>query len=279
MALPTPRPWKTPLPKWFWRWAAWRLSNQAGPRPTDAPRKIPSWAWLRLSYMTARPRIPTSQAPKIPFPFNGRGMFLLEPRGGTENLAAWKAAGGTYVLLNLGHVSGGDWATHRARAKQLGLTVVPWKRIYTIGDVYDVEITAGEWGSIACDHNLEAEAMTTMPPERLAEATDQFPAARVRAVTTEPWMQNGAGWQHLGKRGWVAKPEAFLNANAAYDPTVLCAHAKAEGMPLAVPVFGWGVWKDAPVNVPPAQYLARWNAGFAVYPGDGKEHLYREWIR
>ena len=184
------------------------------------------------------------------------------------------------MLLNLAHRRGGNWDTHRQRAKQLGLAVVPWQYIRSMGDVYDVEETAVEWQSIACAHNLEAEAVTTMPPERLALKVERdYPKARVRAVITEPWMQNGAGWQHLGKRGWVAMPEAFLNANPAFDPTVLCAHAKAEGMPLAVPVFGWGAWKDAPVNVAPAQYLSRWNGPCAVYPGDGKEQHYKEWSR
>lgn len=228
--------------------------------------------------MKARPRVPVNQAPKVPFPFNGRGVFLLEPRGGTEDLAAWKNAGGTYVLLNLGFVSGGDWKTHRARAMHLGLAVVPWMRVRTTAEVCWVEETANRWGSVACAHNLEAEAMTTLPPAELARITGTFPD-RVRAVVTEPWLQNGAGWQHLGSRGWVAMPECFLNANPAFDPTVLCAHAKAEGMPLAVPVFGWGQWSDAPILVSPAQYLSRWNGPFAVYPGDGKEHLYREWQR
>lgn len=278
MSLPSPRPWPVPLPQWFWPWAAWRLAGTTGPRP-PAPKRIPAWAWLRLSYMKARPRVPASQASKVPFPFNGRGIFLLEPRGGTEDLAAWKEAGGTYVLLNLAYRDGGNWDTHRARAKQLGLAVVPWQYIRTRGDAYEVEETANDWGSVACAHNLEAEAMTTVPPEDLAWIASTYPASRVRAVITEPWMQNGAGWQHLGKRGWVAMPECFLNANPAWDPTVLCAHAKAEGMPLAVPVFGWGKWSDAATYVPPAQYLSRWNGPYAVYPGDGKEQRYGEWQR
>lgn len=275
MSLPSPRPWPVPLPQWWWKWAAWRLAGATGPRP-PAPKRIPAWAWLRLSYMKARPRVPVSQAPKVPFPFNGKGMFLLEPRGGTEDLAAWKAAGGTYVLLNLGYVGGGDWKTHRARAMHVGLAVVPWMRVRSTAEVCWVEENANRWGSVACAHNLESEAMTSMPPAELAAITDLYPN-RVRAVITEPWLQNGAGWHHLSD--WVAMPECFLNANAAWDPTVLCAHAKAEGMPLAVPVFGWGNWSDAATYVPPSQYLSRWNSGFAVYPGDGKEHLYPEWRR
>lgn len=57
-------PWKvakipmpSPLPKWWWRWNAWRLGegdfkpfgpkNKAQRWRTDAPALIPPWAWLR----------------------------------------------------------------------------------------------------------------------------------------------------------------------------------------------------------------------------------------
>lgn len=48
--------WPKPLPAWFWPWAEWRLGEGSysdfgpknGPRPTNAPRLIPLWAWLRL---------------------------------------------------------------------------------------------------------------------------------------------------------------------------------------------------------------------------------------
>lgn len=272
MSLPTPRPWPVPVPHWFWGWAGWRLNGRAGARP-PAPKRIPAWAWLRLSYMKARPKAP--QARKVPAPFNGKGVFLLEPTGGTEDVAAWKAAGGTYVLLNTAHVSGGTWERHRSRAKAAGLTVVPWRRCYTPSDVIALENTAVEWGSPAVAHNVETEAMTTVTPRVLADITGQYSKSRARAVVTEPWLQNDAGWHHL--RDWVAMPEAFLNADGKWDPTVCCAHANSEGMPLAVPVFGWGRWKDAPRTVTPAEYLARWNGPFAVYPGDGKEHSYHQW--
>lgn len=49
--------WPVPLPRWFWRWNAWRLGEGAyasvGPKhgpsraSTGAPRLIPPWAWAR----------------------------------------------------------------------------------------------------------------------------------------------------------------------------------------------------------------------------------------
>jgi hypothetical protein len=47
-----------PIPRWYWRWQAWRLGEgyakghplQPKLRPKDAPRRIPSWAWQRLHF-------------------------------------------------------------------------------------------------------------------------------------------------------------------------------------------------------------------------------------
>jgi hypothetical protein len=214
---------------------------------------------------------------KLPAPFDGNGLVLLEPTGGTEDIGAAKAAGFTYLLLNLGYASGGSWDTQRSRARNLGLAVVPWRRVLTPADSRHVEQTADAWGSPAAAHNLEnPQVTTTYKPAALAGVCGEF-RPRPRAVLTEPWMQNGAGWSAL--KTWVAMPETFQNANAAYTPTALTQHAHQEGMPLAVPLFGWGEWSDAPNYVKPSTYLAEWPGPFAVYMGDGKESQYGEWRR
>lgn len=40
--------WPIPLPAWTWAWMRWRLTGRKGPRPPDAPKVIPAWAWRRL---------------------------------------------------------------------------------------------------------------------------------------------------------------------------------------------------------------------------------------
>jgi hypothetical protein len=94
---------------------------------------------------------------------------------------------------------------------------------------------------------------------------------------TQPWAQNGAGWQHLSS--WVGMPEAYLNASASFLPADLVHHLQAEGIPNCVPLFGWGVWSDAPIYVPPAKYLSLWQGPFGVYFGDSREPQYGEWKR
>lgn len=41
------------LPRWFWRFAEWRLSASAR-RPATVPRKVPTWAWRRLTLLRTR---------------------------------------------------------------------------------------------------------------------------------------------------------------------------------------------------------------------------------
>jgi hypothetical protein len=52
-----------PTPHWFWRWAEWRLGEgyakghplQRSLRPSNAPRRMPDWAWQRFHfYLLAR---------------------------------------------------------------------------------------------------------------------------------------------------------------------------------------------------------------------------------
>lgn len=39
--------WPVPLPNWFWTWNQWLSDGKAYPRPADAPRIPPAWAWVR----------------------------------------------------------------------------------------------------------------------------------------------------------------------------------------------------------------------------------------
>lgn len=279
--------------KWY---RAWAVVHAADARKIELEREgyvrpQSDDAWARTFIVSIRAgRIeakapspsppPTPEPPPasaIPSPFNGRGLVLLEPTGGTEDIQAAKSAGFTYLLLNIAYVNGGGWELQLHRAAQLGLQVVPWRRIYNAEHARHVERTASAWGSLAAAHNLEAEAATTFPPANLASVCREFPASRMRAVITEPWMQL-IDWSPL--RTWTAIPESFLNADARYLPADLVRHANDMGVPRALPMFGWGEWDDAPHFVPPSVYLDRWPVGpFAVYPGDGKESLYSQWRR
>lgn len=264
-------------------WREWRLGEgryrgrgpASTPRPAHFPKLIPPAWWARLTEFLAK-RKKAAPVNTIPAPFSGRGIVLLEPTGGTETVGLAKTAGFTYALLNLGYIHDGNWNTVRARLANLGMPAVPWKRIYTANDVRIVEETANAWRSPAAVHNLEAEAATTFPPANLASLASSY-GVRPRGVMTEPWMQL-IDWRPLA--GWTAMPEAFLNTSPRYLPRDLVAHAHDMGIPRAVPVFGWGVWADAPHEVSPADYLAKWPIGpFAVYFGDGREARYEEWRR
>ncbi len=213
----------------------------------------------------------------VPAPFNGRGMTLLEPRGGVEDMDAVKNAGFTYVLLNLAFIRGGDWDLVRGRCAARGIEVVPWRTVHTLADVAQIENTAADWGSRACVHELED--INTVTPQALAAYVKAHYPDRVRGVMTQPWAQNGAGWHYLAD--WVGMPEAYMNASSAFLPADLVGHLQQEGIPRCVPVLGWGVWSDAPIYVPPAKYLEVWPPPkpYIVYFGDSREPQYQEWKR
>lgn len=222
---------------------------------------------------------PPPPPPGIPAPFSGRGMVLLEPTGGVEDIAALRNAGFTYALLNVAYTRGGDWSTVRSRCAANGVEIVPWRRVRGPEDSAQIENVATAWGARATCHNLEAEAVTTYPPSNLASYVRSNYPPRVRAVMTEPWAQNGAGWAALAD--WVGMPEAYLNADARFEPAPLVGHLQEEGMPHCVPLFGWGAWSDAPIYVSPATYLGLWPPPrpYAVYFGDSREPQYAEWKR
>lgn len=54
--------WPVPLPDWFWIWARWRLgegefkgkARGASERPSEAPTRIPPWAFDRLKALLAQ---------------------------------------------------------------------------------------------------------------------------------------------------------------------------------------------------------------------------------
>lgn len=63
--------WPTPLPAWFWSWAAWYLGRDAFKghardprlRPKSSPAKVPAWAWARLALIAAG-KVAPKPAPK-----------------------------------------------------------------------------------------------------------------------------------------------------------------------------------------------------------------------
>lgn len=211
----------------------------------------------------------------VPAPFDGNGMTLLEPTGGVEDMGAVQEGRLTYVLLNLAFTRGGSWDTVRTRCAARGIEVVPWRTIRSFADVAQVENTADLWGCRARSHELENVQLVS--PTALGAYVAQHWPAHPRSVMTQPWAQNGAGWQNLA--GWVGMPEAYMNASQSFVPSVLVQHLHDEGMPLAVPLFGWGVWSDAPIYVAPATYLGLWPGPFGVYFGDSREPQYGEWKR
>jgi len=209
--------------------------------------------------------------------FASPGLFCINPRGGVENADEYAAAGFKWAAANVGDHGTEEWEFWRRRMIQHGVTPIPWRRCYIQQHMLDLIAVANQWGAPACCPNIEAEAMTTMTPWMAAPIIDNHPNLRY-GIVTEPWLQNGAGWQELGQRNAVAMCETFLNADPRWEPEAMRQHAASEGMPLYHPVFGAGTWSDAPLEVPPSTYFEKWPVGpYSVYPIDGKNAM--DWKR
>jgi hypothetical protein len=261
------------------RLALAQLEKSAGLRaiPLDAR----PYTWIGRSWKNLQRTVAALEAgapaPPGPSPaqglgtFAGNGVFARDPRGGVEDTDEIRAAGFRWFAVNVGDFPTSEWSFAKAKAEASGLIVIPWARVRNPAAAVVLEDIASTWGSRAVIHNLEAEAVTTLPPATLAQIIRGNPA-RERAVSTEPWLQNGAGWQALGGLGVVCQPQVYTNQFPIFTVDVCVAHAKAEGMPLVAPTFPDGLpWAGDQLATPPGFYLDRWPGPFSVYPIDSHD--------
>lgn len=247
----------------------WRKWNEAGRHPHNRPwavrAKIPARWWLRykLDHIIPKPK----PAVKVELGlFAGNGGFATNPQGGTD-FRAMRRAGYTWAALvvNPDLYAEDQWTDWRPVSRDQRPEFLPWCRCYKLQDIGRLIDICQEWGSETFVINLEAEAVTVLPPKEVASYV-RISWKGPFAVITEPWVQNGAGWKHLNDAGAVCIVEAFQNANPAYTPAVCVQHAKDEGFTAVVPCFGIGVWADAPTNIPHGYYKQEWAGPHSDYP-------------
>jgi hypothetical protein len=197
------------------------------------------------------------------------GVFCINPSGGVEE--PYAEFGFKWAAANIGDYESTQWDGWIARMRQFGVTPIYWRRVRQPADSEHLCQATLAHGLVACVHNLEWEAVGSLPPATLALIIDRYLQIR-HAVQTEPWVQNGAGWQELGRRGVVGMPESYLNVDPRWDPNVVVSHAEDEGLRVNAPTFGWGIWSDAQYDVQPSEYLSRWpnKTNWNVYPVDGR---------
>lgn len=132
--------WPRKIPAWWWKWAKWVDQGRKGPRPPDAPRVIPPWAWARYLAHSAKDR-PNPPLTK-PSLFDELGGFVAQFGSfppDTESARAFQKAGGKWLAVQFGDPTTDPGNRARfaeglaERWRQLGVKVGCWWDVGHVG--------------------------------------------------------------------------------------------------------------------------------------------------
>jgi len=199
--------------------------------------------------------------------FDRPGLYLRNPRGGVEDVAAMKAGGFSWVALNVGDdQEPSEWSVVEHRASASGVTVLPWRRCTTDTEVAELCDLARRDYSGRVIVNAEKELDTgPVTAGAIVTATEGMDAA----LSTEPMIFSTlAGSPLLAKL--IVQIQLFPQENdASKDPR----HCRAVAFRLGAKTvhFMLGVHELDPEDFPPCQ------APYSVYTADDCGNVFEPW--
>ena len=269
---------RSPLPPWWTAFETWRAH---GGIPADRPTAllpkdkrgrvmIPAWAWGCYRERHPKPK------PVVHYGIlAGSGWFVREPSGGseTEKIAAAKAAGFAYLMLNVRDYPGDRFDSWRIIADKAGLPCVPVGRVYddqvmrlvTAQEIADETVQMllrkrEDWNAPGVAFNIENEAETVMSPTRLNMLTSAWRGSMAVLVDYRGYVDqsgyHGPNWAPVADRA-VGMIECFdSTATKAIDPAAGISRALLAGFKRVVPLLGVNAGRDAygPLVGPRAGY-------------------------
>jgi Putative peptidoglycan binding domain len=115
--------------------------------------------------------------------FDRPGLYLRNPRGGVEDVAAMQAGGFSWIAINVGDHARAEWSVVEQRAAASGVTVLPWRRCTTDAHVGELCDLARKEYSGRVIVNAEKELDTgVVSAGEIVTATEGMDAA----LSTEP---------------------------------------------------------------------------------------------
>jgi hypothetical protein len=197
-------------------------------------------------------------------------LFLRDPRGGVEDVAAMGAAGFGAIFCNIGDHPPDSWATVRERARNAGVACGPWLRTTDASNVFlpsklaELIACADAWGSPLIV-NAESELQGTG-----GEVTSYIEAQlgeRDAAISVEPWPFDNVEWWHLADRPVL--PQLFKAIAPDYEEQSTREIWHAYGVTCCVLTFGsYG-------GSVPGDYDRL--SPFGVYTADDMAQRYADW--
>jgi len=118
--------------------------------------------------------------------FSRPGALVRTPGGNVEDVARYKTAGLSWLLLNAEHA---DWYTVRMRCAQQQIPCGLWLHCRTVDQLRDLIYRNAAAHSIV-GVNVEAELRTTLTPAVIRRLIDESGYQGEVAVITYGWIQN-----------------------------------------------------------------------------------------
>jgi hypothetical protein len=165
-------------------------------------------------------------------------LFLRDPRGGVEDVAAMQAAGFGSVFCNVGDHAPDTWQTIRDRARAAGVVCGPWLRTATSAGDFDVERfhklldIADAWATPLI---VNAESELKGSGAELTTYIDAQLGARDAAISMESVPFADVEWWPIGDRPVL--PQVFL-ADVDVDALQVRELWHAYGVRCVVLTFG-----------------------------------------
>lgn len=167
-------------------------------------------------------------------------LFLRNPRGGVEDIAAMKHAGFGAIFCNIGDHTPSEWSEIRLRAATLGVTCGPWLRTAEGDNEFSRERlkylidTADKWVSpliVNSESELKGsgDGLTSLIASELGE--------RDAAISVECWPFANVSWVPLADYPFL--PQIFpVEAEAAKNPEACREEWYKYGIECVVFTFG-----------------------------------------
>lgn len=230
----TVQPWPTPLPAWWWKFAAWcdggRIPSE---RPTGLPWKIPSWAYDRYKVHRGQRAATPAADPYANLRVYQRVAFFISPSAGSpvggarEIVRAAIAAGVTCQAWNTGDHAYADWLGWGGQP----LPARAWARCDTgprcatlkAGDIANVESPEIVNGFCTPAHSLE---LVSRSGAIITEATvphgDWGSVLRAGVPVFIEIDPNVPKVREVGVQGLVDYGRSIVGAGSAVIPAFFC---------------------------------------------------------
>jgi hypothetical protein len=167
-------------------------------------------------------------------------LFLVNPDGGVEDVAAMKAGGFGAIFCNVLDFDPGEWQLVRDRAAQQGVVCGPWARMIDSGFNFDPSKldmllgVADDWGQPAI---INVEKELDWSASSLTQYIAEAVVGRDVAFSVECWPFASVDWRPLAEYPFL--PQIFpQEVDAAKDPHACRDAWWAAGVRCVVFTFG-----------------------------------------